>query len=516
MRAIVADQFGNTTNVDTSNVPVDNTAPSILSTTPADGSVQSSVSSMSLTASKNLSAVNSLKLDGVVPTFTPSISGATVTFNVGSLAPGTHALTGRIVDAGGVSAPFRLNVTIPYGDGTVAETAKNVSSVVATTLGAADNSATVTVPANNWQQPLPGPQDFLVLHVEPTPPASGLQGGLQFASMPLNVWMNWELAGWQEHHFDAPLEIVLTDSTGGSGYPVTFENNAWRTIQLLDAPGVLPASWQDGYWRDHGSVHILTRHLSLFALLNSLTGTAPPSDAGPDRTKVDLGTPPTVVARSPLLFTVSLAPRVRLTQATFAARVLVSSRARIDVTLDARPFRRIQRWHYLRVNCRGDDPAAQAASEASARQLPPFLEGHLARRRLRRAPDHAAAGRGVSAGARCHDSADHGHRQRQPGRRKHAARRHRDTAERAGVPVRDLPRRLGDSPRRRQQPATAFEVVAHRLPVDRGDRVFEGSREARCRCKGRSDRRAALDVSRQGQHLGCARSRGEPRSRLEA
>jgi hypothetical protein len=305
---------------------------------------------MSLTASENLSAVNSLKLDGVVAAFTPSITGATVTFNVGSLAPGNHALTGRIVDAGGVSTPFRLNVTIPYGNGDVAETAKNVSLVVSTTLSSADDSATVTVPANIWQQPVPAPQDFLVLHVEPTPPAIGLQGSLQFASTPLNVWMNWELAGWQEHHFDAPLEIVLTDSTGGSGYPVTFENNAWRTIQQLDAPGVLPASWQDGYWRDHGSVHILTRHLSLFALVNSLSGTAPPSDAGPESTPVDLGPPPNGVARSPLLFTVSLAPRVPLTQTTFAARILVSGRARIDVTLDARPFRRIQRWHYLQVN----------------------------------------------------------------------------------------------------------------------------------------------------------------------
>ena len=333
----------------------------------------------------------------------------------------------------------------------------------------------MTVPANNWQQPLPGPQDFLVLHVEPTPPATGLQG-MQFTSTPLNVWMNWELAGSQEHHFDAPLEVVLTDTTGGSGYPVTFENNAWRTIQLLDAPGVLPVSWQDGYWRDHGSVHILTRHLSLFALVNSLTGLqlAPPRDfagtvagdgltlrwapgmaneqianfslymdgqpfkrfgqrefetmlgpisagvdhrytltetslAGsesaaapalrvvpplsglsldaaiaalearaftvgklvqvstpsvregtvvgptdvrvlPEGSAVDLQVATNGVARSPLVFTISLAPRVRVVQKTLVGRVLLSGRARIDVTLDAKPFRRIRRWHFTQVH----------------------------------------------------------------------------------------------------------------------------------------------------------------------
>jgi hypothetical protein len=175
---------------------------------------------------------------------------------------------------------------------------------------------------------------------------------LQFASTRLNVWMNWELAGWEEHHFDAPLEIVLTDSTGGTGYPVTSENNAWRTIQQLDTPGVLPASWQDGYWRDHGSVHILTRHLSLFALVNSLIGlqVAPPADVTPDRSKVDLGTPPSGTAQAPLLFSVSLAPRASLVQKTFPARVLLSGRARVDVTLDASPFRRIQRWHFMQVH----------------------------------------------------------------------------------------------------------------------------------------------------------------------
>jgi hypothetical protein len=288
--------------------------------------------------------------------------------------------------------------------------------------------------------------------------------------------MTWELAGSEEHHFDAPLEVVLTDSTGGSGYPVTFENNAWRTIQHVDAPGVLPASWQDGYWRDHGSVHILTRHLSLFALVNSIIGLqlAPPRDfagtvagdgltlrwapgmaneqignfslyadgqllkrfgqrefeaklgpispdvdhrytltessfAGtesaatptlrvvppltglsvdaaiaalearaftvgklvqvstpsvpegtvvgptdvrvlPEGTAVDLQVATNSVARSPLAFTISAAPRARLVQRTLVARVLLSGRARIDVTLDAKPYRRIQRWHFTHVD----------------------------------------------------------------------------------------------------------------------------------------------------------------------
>jgi hypothetical protein len=69
----------------------------------------------------------------------------------------------------------------------------------------------------------------------------------------------------------------------------------------------------------------------------------------PEGTTIDLQVATSGVARSPLAFTISAAPRVRLVQKTLAARVLLSGRARIDVTLDAQPFRRIQRWHYLQV-----------------------------------------------------------------------------------------------------------------------------------------------------------------------
>ena len=54
---------------------VDNTAPSVVSSTPADGSVTASASSLDLTASEDLASITQLKLDGAVAAFAPSLAG---------------------------------------------------------------------------------------------------------------------------------------------------------------------------------------------------------------------------------------------------------------------------------------------------------------------------------------------------------------------------------------------------------------------------------------------------------
>ena len=87
--------------------------------------------------------------------------------------------------------------------------------------------------------------------------------------------MTWDLAGTEEHHFDAPVQIDLNDSTNGAGTPVTAEpGGAWHAIPELATPGTLPGAWQDGYWRTGNVVHILTRHLSLFAILTGIVSDA--------------------------------------------------------------------------------------------------------------------------------------------------------------------------------------------------------------------------------------------------
>jgi hypothetical protein len=55
------------------------------------------------------------------------------------------------------------------------------------------------------------------------------------------------------------------------------------------------------------------------------------------------------VARAPFAFSAASAPRVTLAPGALAARVSLTSASRIDVTLDAYPYKRLHRWHFFHV-----------------------------------------------------------------------------------------------------------------------------------------------------------------------
>jgi hypothetical protein len=69
----------------------------------------------------------------------------------------------------------------------------------------------------------------------------------------------------------------------------------------------------------------------------------------PEGSAVDLQVASATVVRSPFAFVAASAPRVHATHRSLTGRVLVTGRARIDVTLDAYPWKRIQRWHFFHV-----------------------------------------------------------------------------------------------------------------------------------------------------------------------
>jgi len=91
-------------------ISIDNTAPTMLSSAPADGSVVSAVTRIALVASEPVSTVRSALLDG--SPITAQISGTDVTFSTSQPAAGSHALTGALVDAAGNSAPFSVHFTV--------------------------------------------------------------------------------------------------------------------------------------------------------------------------------------------------------------------------------------------------------------------------------------------------------------------------------------------------------------------------------------------------------------------
>jgi hypothetical protein len=91
-------------------ISIDNTAPTMLSATPADGTIVSPVHSIALVASEPVSAVQGAILDGSAAT--AQISGSNVTFSTSPLGSGTHALTGAFTDAAGNSGAFSVRFTV--------------------------------------------------------------------------------------------------------------------------------------------------------------------------------------------------------------------------------------------------------------------------------------------------------------------------------------------------------------------------------------------------------------------
>ncbi len=275
LRAIGYDVFGNPSAPATrSGVRFDNTVPRLLSATPEDGSVSTSANAIVLTASEPVTAVGAL-LDGVAAP-APVVSGSRLTFPTGALADGLHVLSGRFQDASGTTAPFRVAVTIestPADDRAPVEKSASPDQTTLTTSAGA--LATVSVPPAAWPQ-RPSFEDFLVVRVDPSPALPSIGPSLAPASQLIEVTARWALANTVVTEFAAPIEITIPNSSGSPVVPaLSGDGTSWRSLPLL-AGATLPAGQADGFYRDGAGAHVLTRHLTYFALLRDLEPPTPP------------------------------------------------------------------------------------------------------------------------------------------------------------------------------------------------------------------------------------------------
>jgi hypothetical protein len=111
LRAVVTDAVGNTSQSVVGGIRVDNFIPIVVSSVPANGSIVASANQIAITASEDIAALTGVTLDGAA-TASPTISGATATFNTGSLANGTHTLSGTVRDAAGNSSAFSITFMV--------------------------------------------------------------------------------------------------------------------------------------------------------------------------------------------------------------------------------------------------------------------------------------------------------------------------------------------------------------------------------------------------------------------
>jgi hypothetical protein len=113
-----------------------------------------------------------------------------------------------------------------------------------------------------------------VLQVEPGPAPSGLLAGFTSASAVYDVTAHWAKAGTQVHQFLKPIEIVIDGAAGTIA--ATYDGSSWHMMKTVPSAGQLPEGWSDGAWSAGSSMHILTRHLSLFALIRDTAAPTAP------------------------------------------------------------------------------------------------------------------------------------------------------------------------------------------------------------------------------------------------
>ena len=248
------------------NVRFDNTAPILVSSAPADGTISTSANQIVLTANEPVTAPGAL-FDGVAAP-APTISGSTLTFSTGSLPDGLHVLSGELEDASGARSQFRVAVSIqatPTSDPPPVERSITVGGDFTVTLPG--GLVSVRMPSGAWPTP-PTPQDYiLVLRVDAGPAGPGFVPGTQI----VEVTARWALSGNYVTEFNVPIEINFSNPAGVPALPGwsgvgTNPAASWNTMGRLQN-STLPVAQRDGFHGDPQNAHILTRHLTFFGLL---------------------------------------------------------------------------------------------------------------------------------------------------------------------------------------------------------------------------------------------------------
>jgi hypothetical protein len=278
LRVVATDNAGNSAaSAPVEDRRVDNTKPGLSSSTPADGSTVDSAASLSVTGSEALAGIAGATIDGAAAP-PPVVSGATVTYTF-AFAVGPHTLAGELEDVAGNRTPILvhftvLSATLAEGMADLPYTEKNSYASASTSLAASYGGAEVTVPLGAWTGAAAG--DWLVVRIDPRPMVGALAAGFQAGGDILDVTAYWAFAGAEVHDFTKPLD-VRAPSAAANALPAVLEGSSWRV--LVQVTGTqLPSGQQDGFYRDGTDVHILTRHLSSFALLQDVKNPSKPKN----------------------------------------------------------------------------------------------------------------------------------------------------------------------------------------------------------------------------------------------
>jgi hypothetical protein len=271
LRARATDNAGNTANSPLRTVTVDNTAPTVSSSAPDDGSFLPAASALTIVASESVAGIANATLDGVAAP-APLVASTTVTYT-STFDDGPHTLAGELEDLAGNRTSILVHFTVwSLAAADYPWVEKNSFPTASMTLPATNGDADFSVPAGAWSGAPAG--DWLVVRVDPRPPAT-VSGGFETAGDSYDVTAYWALDGSAVHTFTKALDLTIDGP--GTALPATLESGAWRAIAPIPSGQTLPSGWQDGFYRSGSEVHILTKHLSSFSLLKDVQSPTKPS-----------------------------------------------------------------------------------------------------------------------------------------------------------------------------------------------------------------------------------------------
>jgi Bacterial Ig domain/Chitobiase/beta-hexosaminidase C-terminal domain/Bacterial Ig-like domain/PASTA domain len=270
LRVRVTDNAGNvTTSASVDDRWVDNTAPTLTSSAPFDGSKVAAAGSLSVTANEDLADVAGSDIDGSA--VGGVVSGSTVTF-AQAFAEGPHTLSGELEDLAGNRTPIRVHFTVwntTGGDYPYIE--KNSFASSAMTVAITNGNGQLHIPAGAWSGAPVG--DWLVARVDPRP-AGAVSTGFAAQGDIYDVSAYWALAGGAVTSFDEPIDLTLMNGAGNV-VPAVLNGSAWQPIARLSGTS-LPGGTQRGFYKDGDTVHLLTRESGTFTLLRDLAAPSKP------------------------------------------------------------------------------------------------------------------------------------------------------------------------------------------------------------------------------------------------
>jgi hypothetical protein len=243
--------------------------PTFVSASPDDGSTVHAASTITLTASLPAAwaSMSVTRPDGSVVQLSDA-SGRTATWPFAATVPGLYVIRGTL-SGGGAAQDVLSHFTIwapgEVGtDGAVPPVAKNAMPFAAGRLESSDGLTLLDWPAGAFGDPV-------VVEVAPTPAAS-------VTNLPADALVVDVTAFLRSTHapvtaLDGVLDIGFRNATPGS-QPLTSQDGAtWREIPQLPTLD-LPAGQTDGWFADSdGTVHVLTRHLTFYALVGPQAST---------------------------------------------------------------------------------------------------------------------------------------------------------------------------------------------------------------------------------------------------